>query len=106
MALVLGESQLLGTKAKRSSSFFRLFDTLLKNKAAITNEKTSNINAKTTVLIQKMLRVQLAYKIFLFMEPGFSLPSLQKPTTGPYTELCIQKLTVCDRKLLGENELK
>jgi len=50
-----------------------------------------------------MLRVQLAYKILLFMEPGFSLPYLQKPTTGPYPELCIQKLIVCDRIFLGEN---
>jgi hypothetical protein len=53
-----------------------------------------------------MLRIQLAYKILLFMEPGFSLLSLQKPTTGPYHELYIQKLFVCDMKLLVENESK
>jgi hypothetical protein len=49
-----------------------------------------------------MLRGQLAYKILLFMEPGFSLSSLQKPATGPYPELHIQKLLVCDRIILAE----
>jgi hypothetical protein len=53
-----------------------------------------------------MLSVQLAYKILLFMGPGISLPSLKKPTIGPYPELYIQKLLVCDGILLAENESK
>jgi hypothetical protein len=53
-----------------------------------------------------MLRVQLAYKILLFMETGFSLLSLQKPTIRPYHELYIQTVFVCDRIILVENESK